>query len=377
MSAGATWKGSLPGHSARISASWCPATTTHTNGFYRNEFDGKKNVDQQHSYNINGRLIGNLDADTAFDAKVRYGELHGASINFNSSFSVPNFAGVNPAFYEDVNKHKFRYYSNIAPTNDQKTFEASLKLDHDFGGVKLTGWTLYSNIRNSLTADGTSADFARYINAATPAGQPAVDACFASTAALTGFPVNQPGALGAIPVPFIFAPANGLDLRRLFAHHLRRHPSIQRRTQKDISAEIRLASDGSGPLEWQVGAYYLHIDREAGVSLGADTADRRGSSRTCIMARHRPTRRRSFIRTSSRPMSTRRSAASIITLTDALDVNAALRYDIERRRDDNLVPVANDPVTGGPINPGLVGGPADPLAEGHVQAAPAQAERPL
>lgn len=34
----------------------------------------------------------------------------------------------------------------------------------------------------------------------------------------------------------------------------------------------------------------------------------------------------------------------------------ALRYDIEKRRDDNQVPVAIDPFTGGYINPGIVGG---------------------
>ena len=32
---------------------------------------------------------------------------------------------------------------------------------------------------------------------------------------------------------------------------------------------MRLASNGDGDFNWQVGAYYLHIDREVGVSLGA------------------------------------------------------------------------------------------------------------
>ena len=42
------------------------------------------------------------------------------------------------------------------------------------------------------------------------------------------------------------------------------------RNQKDFSAEVRLASTGDGPLNWQLGAYYLKIDRLVGVSLGAD-----------------------------------------------------------------------------------------------------------
>ena len=41
---------------------------------------------------------------------------------------------------------------------------------------------------------------------------------------------------------------------------------------------MRLASTGDGPLNWQLGGYYLHIDRSVGVSLGADLGQ--GVSRT-------------------------------------------------------------------------------------------------
>ena len=163
-----------------------------TDGFFRNVFlSDHKSVDDRESWNMNGRFVADLDK-TKLDVKARYGELHGASIAFNAAFHLPNFAAVNPAFYENVNAHPFRFYSNIRPTNDQKTFEASAKLDHDLGPATLSAWVAYSDIKNDLTADGTSADFARYIAATNPAAQSTVNACFASTAALTGFASNPP-----------------------------------------------------------------------------------------------------------------------------------------------------------------------------------------
>jgi len=321
-----------------------------TDGFYRNRLLNRKVVDDQESWNIDGRIVAKLGENTTLDAKARYGELHGASINFNASFLLPNFGG---AFYEDVNKHPFNYYSNIRPTNDQQTFEASLKLDHEFDFATLTVWGLYSDIKNDLVADGTSADFARYIAAAQPAGAAAVNACFASTAALTGFPVNPPGFIGAIPVPFIFAPANGSTFGP-YSPTTCDGTQYQKRDQKDYSTEIRLASNGDGPWNWLVGAYYLHIDRRVGVSLGGDTG-----AGTIKQLYNAPG--------SSNPTSqlfddkfTTDVYAGFGSVdwkpSSRFDLNVALRYDIEKRRDDNQVPVALDPFTGGFINPGIVGG---------------------
>lgn len=228
-----------------------------TDGFFRNTFLNDSSVDNHTEWNVNGRIVAELGASTEIDAKARYGEYHGASINFNSVFQIPALGG---AFFEDVNSHLFNYYSNIRPTNNQTTLEGSIKLDHDFGSVKLTAWALYSDVKNNLTADGTSADFARYLSAANPAAQNVVNACFASTAVLTGFHINPPGMIGQIPVPFIFAPANG-SVFGAYSPTTCDCTQYQVRNQKDYSGEIRVASDGTGPLNWQLGGYYLHIDR--------------------------------------------------------------------------------------------------------------------
>lgn len=322
-----------------------------TDGFYRNSFLGnRKVVDNQESWNVNGRIVAKLGEDTTLDAKAKYGELHGASINFNAAFLLPNFGG---AFYEDVNKHPFNNYSNIKPTNDQKTFEASLKLDHDFDFATLTVWGLYSDIKNNFVADGTSGDFARYISAVQPAGNAAVNACFASTAALTGFPVNAPGFIGQIPVPFIFAPANGSTFGP-YSPTTCDGTQFQKRDQKDFSAEIRLASNGDGPLSWQVGGYYLHIDRHVGVSLGADTG-----AGVIKQLYNGPTSANPTSQLFDDKFKTDVYAGfgSVdYKPSSKFDLSVAIRYDIEKRRDDNLVPVAIDPFTGSYINPGIVGG---------------------
>lgn len=334
-----------------------------TDGFYRNIFLDRKVVDDQEAWNVDGRIIAELGA-TTIDAKARYGELHGASINFNSSFHIPLLGG---AFYEDINDHPFAFYSNIRPTNDQQTFEASLKIDHDFGGVALSAWALYSDIKNDLVADGTSADFARYISAALPGAQESVDACFASTAALTGFPINPPGFIGQIPVPFIFAPANG-SVFGAYAPATCDGVQYQRRNQKDVSAEVRLISTGDGPLHWQLGAYYLNISRTVGVSLGGDTG------RGVVKQLYSPP---GSINPTSQLFADRfhtdvyaAFAATDWDATDAINLGLALRYDIERRRVRSLVPTAIDPFTGGPINPGQAFGPIQPQRETFKQIQP-------
>jgi iron complex outermembrane receptor protein len=335
-----------------------------TDGFFRNRFLGNsKTVDDQEVWSIDGRFVADLGADTELDLKARYAELSGASINFNASFHLPNFAGANPAFFEDVNSHPFDYYSNIRPTNDQTTFEASAKIEHRFDGVTLTAWALYSDVDQSLTADGTSADFARFtFPGATPASVAASNACFASTAALTGYPLNPPAFIGQVPVPFIFAPANGSTFGA-YSPTTCDGTQFQIRQQSDISAEVRLASNGDGPLNWQVGAYFLRIDREVGVSLGADLGQGVITQLYNAPGSANPTTQlyNDAFDTNVYAL----FASADIDVTDRFNLGLAGRYDIEDRSVSSLVPAVFDPFTGGPINPGqqVVNGVVQPIAD--------------
>jgi iron complex outermembrane recepter protein len=335
-----------------------------TDGFYRNLLLDRKVVDDQKIWSVDGRFVAQLGDATELDVKARYADLSGASINFNAAFHLPNFGG---AFYEDVDDHPFRYYGNIRPTNDQKSFDVSAKIEHEFGSTKLTAWALYSDIEQSLVADGTSADFARYINAVQPAGLPAVNRCFTSTAALTGFPVNAPGFIGQIPVPFIFAPATGSTFGP-YSPTTCDGTQYQERNQRDISAEIRLASNDDGALQWQLGAYYLNIDRLVGVSLGADTGA--GVIRNLYNGptTSNPT---SLLLADKFKTNVYAAFGSVdYELSDSFKAGLALRYDIEDRSTSSRVPTAIDPFTGGPINPGQAFGPFTPKSNSYKQLQP-------
>lgn len=340
-----------------------------TDGFWRNEFLGNaKVVDDQENYGIDGRIVAKLGEATTLDVKSRYAKLSGASINFNASFHLPNFAAVNPAFYENVNSHPFRYYSNIRPTNEQATFETSARVEHDFGTGKITGWMLYSDVDQALTADGTSADFARYTFPGASATSQAVAAkCAATTLQLAGYPLNPPTFIGTSSTPFIFNPGTG-STYGAYSPTTCDGTQLQTRQQKDISAEIRYASTLDGPINWSVGLYYLNIDRETGISLGADLGQ--GVSPTLYNAPG-----------SSNPTSqlfNDRFRTDVYAAFGSLDwkpveqftVGLALRYDIERRRAENLVPFVLDPISGGQINPGQVGGPIPPAANTFKQLQP-------
>jgi iron complex outermembrane recepter protein len=323
-----------------------------TDGFYRNIFlNNSKVVDDQKVWAIDGRFITKLGDATDLDIKARYSKLSGASINFNAAFHLPALGG---AFNEDVDAHQFRYYGNIRPFNEQESFDASVKLDHDFGAAKLTAWALYSDIKQALGADGTSADFARYIAPAfgapaNPTNTAVQNACFASTSARTGFPVNPPGVIGTIPVPFIFN-FSGSTFGP-YSPTTCDGTQYQVRNQKDFSTEVRLASAGNGPLSWQLGGYYLNIKREVGVSLGADLGQ--GITRNLYNApgSSNPTSQLYSDRFNTNVYAVFGSAD--YKASDQFKAGLALRYDIEERHVSNLVPNVSDPITGAKINPGL------------------------
>ena len=330
-----------------------------TDGFYHNEYTGNsKTVDESRNWSVDGRLVYGKGTDTQLDFKMRYAEFHGASLPFNAAFALPGFAAFNPTFDEDVNRHPFHFYSNIKPANDQYSFDTSLKLDQTLSDhLKLVGWVLFSNVDQSLVADGTSADFARFLSAANPAAQPAVNACFQSTAALTGYPVNSPGFIGSIPVPFLFAPATGSTFGP-YSPTTCDGTQFQIRRQKDISTEWRLVSTDKGPVQWQVGGYYLHIDRTVGVSLGADEGQGVLTNLYNAPGTINPTTL----------LLADKFKNNVVAAFGSLEYKPssqfsgglALRYDRESRSSTSLVPDVADPFTGGPINPGQAYGPLTP-----------------
>ncbi len=321
----------------------------NTDGQYRNSlFKNQIGLDAYRGGNINARVVVDIDADTNLDVKARYGQLRAGSINFNAAFALPALASVTstPAFYENVNAHNFVYQNNVEDVNWQTAYELSAKLEHDFGWAKFTGWGLYSNIKNDLIADGTSASFG-FFNAA--------PSCVSSTAALSAQGVT-------LPSPQFLAPTPGGSFFGPYTPTACDGYQYQRRNQQDASVELRLTSPSGGRLRWLAGVYYLHIDRDVGVSTGIDSGVG-APPRSLYVPSGQPYATEQLLSDNFRSDIGAVFGQVQYDVVSNVEASVALRYDVERRHDHNLVPTNaltqyidynGPPYTGGaPLNPAL------------------------
>lgn len=313
-------------------------------GFYRNTAPTGNaqgaTVDATENLTLGGRFVITPSDTSEIDIKARYADFSGSALNFNAGFSLPGFASAlgNPLFDEDVNEHNYDFIGNVEPENTQETTELSIKGSWDLDTVNVTAWALYSDVDQAWIADSTAATFFRF---------ELTDACRQSSTdlAATGYQLPSPQFLSPEPFGSVFGP---------FGPTTCDGTQYQARSQEDVSAEIRFSSLGDGPLAWSAGAYYLSLERETSVSIAEDTgADP-------ILRAYNPPG-------SANPTSLMFADAfdtevfavfgSLdFDLSDSVALSLALRYDREERDVSSRVPNVNDPVTGGPINPGL---PAD------------------
>ncbi len=323
-------------------------------GFDTNVFLHNKSVDDNDAADIDGRLFYTPVDDWSIDLKGRVGRVSAASIDYNAVFELPDFSAIfGPKVNENVNAHTFEYVNNIQPENHQGSAEFSIKADHDLGWAKLTSYVLYENIANNLLSDGTLATFDFFDNANNITGQ---NQCAISQArVLAGglkYPAPQNPAFGFLG-PYTASTCDGYQ--------------YQVRNEDDISWEIRLASPGGGPLRWATGFYYLHTDRHVGVSVGDDTGSPIIQNLDNPLNTVSPTAQLfddKFTNDAFAPY-----ASADYDVIPGLVASAAIRYDVEIRRDDNLVPTGNlqdfiNVVSGGPangtfypLNPGLIANP--------------------
>lgn len=329
---------------ARLSADFSTSA-----GSFTNSYTGADKIDNSRSYDVASRFIYTPDADTQVDVKFRAGSLDGAAIRYNALFELPGFAAFDPLFQENVNNHQFEYVNNITPENSQTTYEGSIKLDHDFSWAHLSAFVLASSIDNSLLSDGTAAGFGFYNRVNSTTG---TNVCKNS--------LNQIVASG-----FQFPPPQSASLLAAYTPTTCDGYQYQVRDQNDYSVEVRLRSLPGEQLGWSAGAYYLHIDRHVGVSIGDDLDLGISKQLYNPLGSQSPTAQLYDDQFTTNVYAAFGSLD--YQLTDQLLVSAALRWDVEARTDDNLVPPGdlqpyiNLNGTAGPLYPlnsGLVANPA-------------------
>lgn len=301
-----------------------------TKGFYENLFlpsaqnraiypgnsTRRRSVDDGVRWNVNGRLLYAPSTDTEIDLKARYGELHSGAISFNAIFQLPTLAAATGVdeFNIDANRHRFVFTPNIDPDNDQRTIEASLRLRQALSDkIDLVAYGAFSDIRNHFYADGTSGTFG-FFNAETT--------CATTSAALAGYPVQAPFGIGggAFLNPYSPTSCDGTQ--------------YQQRDQQDYSFEVRLQGD-SDRLKWQLGGYYLHIDRRTCLNLGLDTGQ--GVVPACYTTD--PRNRTEQLADDRFRTNVYAAFGSVdYQVSDAFKASLAVRYDIEKRDVANQVP---------------------------------------
>lgn len=320
----------------------------HTDGQYRNHlFTGQQALDAFKGGNINGRLYFRFGEKTTLDVKARYGQLDAGAIDYNAVFALPAFAGAtgNNAFYEDANGHHYVFQNDVEHDNRQRAGEISAKLDHDFGFARLTAWGLYSDIRNDLIADGTSAAFG-FFNTD--------KSCLNSTAQLSaqGVTLPAPQSLAPTPATSFFGPYTPTACDGY---------QYQKRDQQDASFEVRLTSPSNQRFRWLAGAYYLHVDRTVGVSTGVDSGGRPPTALIVPAPAAYSTEQLLYDNFTSDVGAVFGQAQ--YDILNSVEGSVALRYDSESRSVHNLVPTNlrstyidynGPPYTGGAaLNPGL------------------------
>jgi len=348
-----------------------------TDGFYSDVFNGTDDtIDNYEGWNIDGRMIFDITDNWSLDAKARYGEVDAASITFNSVFHIPSLVDllefgfgfppeVAAAGNENSNSHNFQFNPNVHSFNEQETIELSLRSDTDLGWADLTGWLLYSDIDNELGADGTSGAFGFFFQ------EPL---CRSSTAALTGYPLGPPQAIGLTPEFSLFGAYTPTSCDGT---------QYQVRNQQDTSLELRLTSKSDQRFRWSAGLYYLNIDREVGVNTGVDTGD------GIIRSLHVPNNGVSGVANATEQLVHDQFDTDVYSVfgqvaydfLDTLEGSFALRYDREERDARSLVDPnarsefiacdgSNASNFNDPINPGLCNGPLTPQSKNFSELQP-------
>jgi iron complex outermembrane receptor protein len=300
-----------------------------------------------------------VNEDLKFDFRGHYGEVDAAAISFNGAFALPVFGVFPPGspFFEDVNDHDFLFQANINPSNEQESRDFSVKMDWDLDwGATVTSWFLYSKVEQNFLTDGTSGAFGFF------AFDPATS-CPQSAAALAaaGVPFPAPTFNTGNPIGFVFDPTG--SFYGPYTATTCDGYQYQERNQEDKSFEIRLTSNVDQQLRWQLGFYYLDLDREVGVATGVDPNG-------------------AIPRQQVSPLTEALVSDDFTTevfaffgnfqydITDRIEGSVALRYDREDRKVSSAVPspavqrsrfidYTNSPIVG-PCNDGIVGSPLNP-----------------
>ncbi len=296
-----------------------------TDGFLENVYQNNANiVNDYEGTDISARLVFEPSDRLSIDTKLAIGESDSAPIAFNAAFELPNFAaffGI-PDFWIDVNDHQFVFAGNVRPMNEVESVEFSIKADYEMDSSSLSVWAMSSQQEHVFIADGTSAAFNFYSFE---------QSCQDSLTANLFYPMQSPTYIaGNQPGSYLLPPYSPTTCDGY---------QYQVRDQEDLSFQATLTSNSDGALRWQVGAYYLDIEKEAGVAQLFDDG--------------RPNLPNSLVNELTDALVHDMFDTKVTAIfgsvnydvTDAVELSFALRYDREERDATSLVPSPSQAVS--------------------------------
>tara|TARA_R110000772_G_scaffold141114_8_gene250610 strand:- start:40186 stop:42693 length:2508 start_codon:yes stop_codon:yes gene_type:complete len=324
-------------------------------GSWSNSFTGADGtVDFIEDDSVRGRVIWNVNDDLTLDFRAGYSEVQGGAINFNAAFAIPQFEAAfgSPQFFADPNDLDFNFTFNVPGENKQETTDFALKADWDLGLADLVASVAYNDLDEYLLSDGTSATFYGY--EVTPT-------CQSDRSSLNSF--TRPDLFGEFFQPFgVLPPGPDTDFQGVYGPYTALSCDgyqYQERNQEDLSLDMRLVSNSSGPLSWIGGVYFAEIKREVVVAYGAD--QNQGFLRQPYVGPTGPNPT-DLLFWDDFDTSVRSVYGQLeFDLSDTMEVSFALRYDNEKRKVDNQVPNVNASGLNinlpGKINPALDSNP--------------------
>ncbi|QTH20164.1 TonB-dependent receptor [Rhizorhabdus wittichii] len=312
-----------------------------TDGPYSNINTGEKVMRSNEKL---GRLRLDWQAgdDTTVDLRFNGSRLLGGAISFNAQVVGSTIGGV-PVTRIDTNDTSLPFTNDVAGKNRQDKFSTSLKIDHDFGFAKLTSVSSFNKITDNY--QGKNYPYAAW-----------------------NFQGNE-------FVTDALSPGTDLDTLAVFGDSTQKF----RISNRAFIQELRLTSSGDQRLRWQTGIYFLtsrrnfiteqglngRLARDAagallppfvirGTTIGAPVApvDRLLIGGGSIL----PTRGIDGVDSNNGTLNYDRNAYTArniapfgnvqFDVTDDIELQGAIRYDIERRTVRTQTPDIANPFFG-------------------------------
>ena len=248
------------------------------------------------------RLVWDDGGPTTVDFRLNGSEVEGGAIAFNAQVVGTTIGGVEVTEI-DTDDTSLPFINDVPGKNLQSKYSAALKIDHDLEWATLTSVTSYSRIID------------RYQARNYPYG--------AFTAPNTDF---TSGALG------------GLNVLALFGDNTQRF----RIDNEAFIQEFRLTSPSDRRLRWQVGFFYLDSTREFTTEQGLNGQLRRDGDGNFISPFVVPG---TTTGTVASPLERTLIGGGVILPTDGIDgpdtANGTLNYDFNRYKARNYAPFGN------------------------------------